>query len=44
MTKFKSITGITVNNPKLCIKGLSTFACVCNKCQKEFYKLIKNHE
>jgi flagellar biosynthesis/type III secretory pathway M-ring protein FliF/YscJ len=40
---FKSITGITVNNQDICIKGLSSFACVCKECQKELNQLINKH-
>ena len=33
----KSINEIEFNNPGICIKGKSTFACVCPECM-ELYK------
>ncbi len=27
-----------VNNPDICIKGLSTFACVCGDCMDSYFK------
>ena len=32
MKSFISHEGIEVNNPNICIKGKSTFACVCTEC------------
>lgn len=48
---FKSITGIEVNNPAICIAGRGTFACMCPTCMKKhdearslFMKKLKEKE
>ena len=30
----KSITGVEINNPEICIKGNANFACVCEDCMQ----------
>lgn len=30
----KSITGVEINNPDVCVKG-TTFACICHNCKQE---------
>lgn len=35
MTAFKSITGVIVNDPTICIKGNGNFACICMRCGAE---------
>lgn len=37
----KSTTRIEYNNPNICIKGMSTFACVCSKCMEENKRLME---
>lgn len=32
---FKSITGIVVNDPNVCIGSNTGFACICAKCSEE---------
>ncbi len=41
----KSITGIEYNNPEVCIKGISVFACacVCDNCTKEMRNKLKEY-
>jgi hypothetical protein len=34
MSIFKSVTGLTINDPNVCVKG-STFACLCSSCEAE---------
>lgn len=41
MSKFISIKGMEINNPDICIKGNGHFACVCERCMKEFAELLK---
>ena len=44
----KSITGVEINNPEVCIKEMgTTFACICPKCMDEarlrMDQFIKDH-
>lgn len=41
MNNFKSIIGIEVNNPGICIKGNGHFACICKNCMAEFDKHLE---
>lgn len=40
MSKFVSITGLTINDEKICVKG-STFCCICESCKKEQQQRLK---
>lgn len=41
MKPFTSFTGTRVNDPDICIRGMSSFACVCPACTKAMEEAMK---